>query len=79
MAMERSVVATKMGGPPEFVTPAAGLLVDPEDGASLAVALDEAVSLPSPNPAARQAAGDHDVKVMATRMADVLARAITAR
>jgi glycosyltransferase involved in cell wall biosynthesis len=77
MAVERSVVATTVGGPPEFVTPESGLLVDPEDGASLAAAMREAASLPSPNPAARRAAGDHDVKVMATRMADVLARAIT--
>jgi glycosyltransferase involved in cell wall biosynthesis len=78
MAMERSVVATKVGGPPEFVTPEAGLLVDPEDGASLGVALQEAAKLPSPNPGARRAAEHHDVKVMANRMAGVLARAITA-
>jgi glycosyltransferase involved in cell wall biosynthesis len=76
MAMERSVIATTVGGPPEFVTPEAGLLVDPDDGASLAAALEEAASLPSPHPAARRAAGEHDVKVMAARMADVLARAI---
>jgi Glycosyltransferase len=76
MAMERSVIATTVGGPPEFVTPESGLLVDPEDDASLAAALEEAASLPSPNPAARRAAGEHDVKVMAARMADVLARTI---
>jgi glycosyltransferase involved in cell wall biosynthesis len=76
MAMERSVVATTVGGPPEFVSPEAGLLVDPKDGASLAAALEEAASLASPNPAARRAAGEHDVKVMAARMSDVLARAI---
>src|SRR5688500_6006222 len=29
MASERSVVATRAGGPPEFVTPEAGALVDP--------------------------------------------------
>jgi glycosyltransferase involved in cell wall biosynthesis len=78
MAMERSVVATKVGGPPEFVTPEAGVLVDPEDTAGLVAALERAAAMPSPNPAARQAAGDHDVKVMAGRMADVLTRAINA-
>ena len=33
MAMERSVVATRVGGPPEFVSPEAGVLVDPLDTA----------------------------------------------
>ena len=36
MAMERSVVATQVGGPPEFVTPEAGVLVDPIDTDALA-------------------------------------------
>ena len=36
MAMERSVVATQVGGPPEFVTPEAGVLVDPDDTDALA-------------------------------------------
>ena len=31
MASARSVVATRVGGPPEFVTPESGVLVDPED------------------------------------------------
>ena len=78
MAMERSVVATKVGGPPEFVTPEVGVLVDPEDTAGLLAALDRAAAKPSPNPAARRAAGEHDVQVMAGHMADVLARAVTA-
>ena len=30
MASERSVLATAVGGPPEFVIPAAGVLVDPQ-------------------------------------------------
>jgi glycosyltransferase involved in cell wall biosynthesis len=76
MAMERSVVATTVGGPPEFVTPEAGVLVDPEDGDGLATALNAAAGLPSPNPAARDAAATHDVKVTAARMADALARAV---
>jgi glycosyltransferase involved in cell wall biosynthesis len=75
MAMERSVVATTVGGPPEFVMPEAGVLVDPEDSDALAAALERAASMPSPNPAAREAAKAHDVKVMAARMSGVLERA----
>jgi glycosyltransferase involved in cell wall biosynthesis len=48
--MERSVVATKVGGPSEFVTPEAGVLVDPEDQTALAAALERAAAMPSPNP-----------------------------
>jgi glycosyltransferase involved in cell wall biosynthesis len=75
MAMERSVVATKVGGPPEFVTPEAGILVDPEDTDALRTGLERAAAMPSPNPAARQAAAEHDVKRQASRMAQVLERA----
>ncbi len=76
MAMERTVIATTVGGPPEFVNPEAGILVDPEDGEALAAALHRAAAMPSPNPAARQAAAEHDVKRMAARMAAVLERAL---
>ena len=79
MAMERSVVATRVGGPPEFVTPESGVLVDPEDDAALRAALDSAAALPSPNTAARQAATAHDVKKMAARMLEVLERAAAFR
>jgi glycosyltransferase involved in cell wall biosynthesis len=75
MAMERSVVATTVGGPPEFVTPEAGVLVDPEDAGALARALESAAGMSSPNPAARQAAAAHDVKRQAARMVEVLQRA----
>ena len=75
MAMERSVVATTVGGPPEFVTPGSGVLVDPRDQAALRAALETAAALPSPNPAAREAATAHDVKKMAARMAEVLGHA----
>lgn len=75
LAMERSVVATTIGGPPEFVTPAAGVLVDPEDDNALRSALERAAALPSPNPAAREAAAEHDVKRMALRIATALERA----
>lgn len=75
MAMERSVVATREGGPPEFVTPAAGVLVDPLDTEALAAAMERAAALPSPNPAARAAASEHDVRRQAARMAAILVRA----
>jgi glycosyltransferase involved in cell wall biosynthesis len=75
MAMERSVVATTVGGPPEFVTAEAGVLVDPEDTAALSAALERAASLPSPNPEARRAASEHDVRRQAERMAAVLENA----
>jgi glycosyltransferase involved in cell wall biosynthesis len=76
MAMERTVVATAEGGPPEFVTPAAGVLVDPRDGTALRAALDRAAAMPRPNPAARAAAAEHDVRRQAERMATVLEAAV---
>ena len=48
MAMERSVVATTIGGPPEFVTPEAGVLVDPEDADGPRAALDLVSRMPKP-------------------------------
>jgi len=75
MALERTVVGTTEGGPPEFVTPAAGVLVDPRDPAALVAALERAAAMPSPNPAARAAAAEHDVARQARRMAEILARA----
>lgn len=79
MAMERSVIATTAGGPPEFVTPQAGVLVDPGDVAALTAALEQAAALPAPNPAARAAAAEHDVRRQAARMAAVLERAAQGR
>jgi glycosyltransferase involved in cell wall biosynthesis len=76
MAMERTVIATTVGGPPEFVPSEAGLLVDPEDEQALVDALRRAGELPSPNRAARKAAGAHDVRRQAARMAAVLEKAI---
>jgi glycosyltransferase involved in cell wall biosynthesis len=75
MAMERTVIATSVGGPPEFVTPEAGVIVDPQDPAALPRALELAASKPTPNQAAREAAAEHDVKRQAARMAEVLERA----
>jgi glycosyltransferase involved in cell wall biosynthesis len=75
MACERSVLATRIGGPPEFVPPEAGVLVDPLDEDALADGLRRAAALPRPNPAARQAAALHDVRLQAERVEAVLARA----
>jgi glycosyltransferase involved in cell wall biosynthesis len=72
MAMGRSVVATKIGGPPEFVPPEAGVLVDPLDTAALADGLRRAAELPVPNPAAREAAAEHDLRRQAERIEAIL-------
>jgi glycosyltransferase involved in cell wall biosynthesis len=75
LACGRSVVATRVGGPPEFVPPEAGVLVDPLDTDAIAAGLAVAAALPSPNPAARAAAAKHDVRIEAQKVAGVLARA----
>ena len=76
MACGRSVVATRIGGPPEFVPPEAGVLVDPLDVEALTDALGAAAALPCPNPAARKAAEAHDVREQARRVEEVLERAL---
>jgi glycosyltransferase involved in cell wall biosynthesis len=72
LASERSVVATRVGGPPEFVPPEAGVLVDPTSVEAIADGLRAAAGLPSPNPAAREAALPHDVRLQAGRIERVL-------
>jgi glycosyltransferase involved in cell wall biosynthesis len=75
MACGRPVVATRIGGPPEFVPPEAGILVDPLDVEALTEALSAATELPCPNVAARAAAEQHDVAEQARRVEVVLERA----
>ena len=75
MASGRSVVATRVGGPPEFVPPEAGVLVDPLDTEALADAMRRASELPAPNPAAREAAAAHDVRAQAAKIESILAKA----
>ena len=72
MASERSVVATRVGGPPEFVTRAAGALVDPSSVDSIEAGLRAASALPHPNTAARAAAAEHDVRLQAERVERLL-------
>jgi glycosyltransferase involved in cell wall biosynthesis len=79
MACGRSVVATRIGGPPEFVPPEAGVLVDPLDVDALARALDQAAALPCPNEAAREATEKHDVRRQAERIESILTRAAAER
>ena len=79
MASARSVVATRVGGPPEFVTPEAGVLVDPEDEDAIGAALVRAAELSRPNPAGREAAAKHDVKLQAARIEAILERAARGR
>ena len=74
MACARSVVATHVGGPPEFVAPGAGILVDPEDGDALVRALGQAASLPRPNAAAREAAERYDLRGRVALIEAVLER-----
>jgi glycosyltransferase involved in cell wall biosynthesis len=75
MAAGKTVVATRVGGPPEFVPPGAGILVDPLDETELARALEAAAGFPAPNEVARAAAAEHDVRVQAERVEQILLRA----
>jgi glycosyltransferase involved in cell wall biosynthesis len=75
LASGRSVVATRIGGPREFVPPEAGVLVDPTDDDALLDALDTAARLPRPNLAARRASEAHDVRRQAERVEEILLRA----
>jgi len=75
LACARSVVATRVGGPPEFVPPGAGVLVDPLDEEELLHALRTAAALPTPNPLARAAAEEHGLTAQARRVEATLLRA----
>jgi glycosyltransferase involved in cell wall biosynthesis len=79
MAAGKSVVATRVGGPPEFVPPEAGVLVDPLDTTALADGMRRAAELPQPNPAAQAAAAEHDVRRQAERIESILERAARGR
>ncbi len=79
LACGKPVVATRLGGPPEFVPPDAGVLVDPTDVPALARALRTATSLPRPNEAARAAALEHDVRRQAEKVEAILGRAVRDR
>jgi glycosyltransferase involved in cell wall biosynthesis len=75
MACGRSVVATRIGGPPEFVPPEAGVLVDPTDLDALERGLRGAAALPRPNESAVAAAAAHNVTRQASRVEEILLKA----
>jgi glycosyltransferase involved in cell wall biosynthesis len=79
LACGKPVVATRIGGPPEFVPDGGGVLVDPLDTDGLARALEIAAGLPVPNDAARAAAAEHDVRRQAERVEQILERAVRDR
>jgi len=79
LACGRPVVATRVGGPPEFVPAGGGVLVDPLDTAAIVSALGEAASLARPNSAAMAAAEGHDIKKQAARIEGILVRAAATR
>jgi glycosyltransferase involved in cell wall biosynthesis len=79
LACGKPVVATRIGGPPEFVPVEAGVLVDPLDIGEIARALETAAALPVPNEAARAAAAEHDVRRQAERVEEILQRAVRGR
>jgi glycosyltransferase involved in cell wall biosynthesis len=75
LAAGRPVVATRLGGPPEFVPPDAGVLVDPLDEDAILEGLRRAAELPCPNEAAQTAAAEHDVDRQAEKIEAILERA----
>jgi glycosyltransferase involved in cell wall biosynthesis len=75
LACGRPVVATRVGGPVEFVPLRAGVLVDPEDEDALAAALTATAALQRPNDVARAAAARHDVRRQVERIEALLERA----
>jgi glycosyltransferase involved in cell wall biosynthesis len=79
LASGRPVVATRIGGPPEFVPTDAGVLIDPLDEDALVAGLLTAASLPIPNDAARAAAAAHDVRRQAEKVEQILERAVRDR
>ena len=79
MAAGRSVVATRVGAPPEFVPPGAGALVDPTDVEDIARGMRAAADLPRPNAAARAAAEEHDLRRQVDRVEEILLRAVRDR
>jgi glycosyltransferase involved in cell wall biosynthesis len=75
MAAGVPVVATRVGGPPEFVVPEAGVIVEPKDDLALLAALDAAAALERPNEAGVRAAAAHALDAQAAKVEVVLDRA----
>ena len=75
LACGRPVVATRVGGPPEILTPACGALVDPYDEEAIAAGMRAAAALPVPCAAGVSVAEEHALAHQAARIEAVLARA----
>jgi glycosyltransferase involved in cell wall biosynthesis len=75
LAAGRPVVATREGGPPEFVPEGGGGPVHPPDKGGTPEGLRRAAALPCPNDAAIGAAAEHDVRRQAERIESILERA----
>jgi glycosyltransferase involved in cell wall biosynthesis len=72
MALEKTVLASMVGGPSEFVPADAGVLVDPGDQLSLVEGMRRAIEIGSPNPAARAAAEERSAAREAERFVELL-------
>ena len=75
MAVGRSVVATRIGGPPEFVPLRRACSSIPRTRMLSSRRFGPRPRLPCPNPAARAAAEEHDVRRQAERVEAILERA----
>ena len=79
LACGRSVVATRNGGPPEFVPPGAGVLVDPLDEDALAGRATRRCRAARPEPGRARGGRRHDLKRQAARVEAILERAVRDR
>ncbi|MCW2974034.1 MAG: glycosyltransferase family 4 protein [Thermoleophilia bacterium] len=79
MGCERSVVATSVGGPPEFVSAQAGVLVDPTSVDDIERGLRAAGAMPVPNLVARSVALEHDVRRQVARVEEQVRSAVRTR
>jgi glycosyltransferase involved in cell wall biosynthesis len=73
LACGRPVVATSVGGPPEYVSDACGALVDPLDVASIADGMRRAAAIAAPCTAAIEVAEHHSIDRQAARIEALLA------
>ncbi len=72
LAGGRPVVATRVGGPPEYVRADCGALVDPLDVESIAAGMRAAAALPVPCLAGVEVAREHDLAKQAERIEQVM-------
>ena len=73
LACGRPVVATRVGGPPEYVTDGCGALVDPLDVASIAAGMRRAAAIELPCQEALRVAAAHSIDRQAVRIEQLLA------